>query len=35
MGKELTTIKHAEEIKISHFEEENEMLRKQLQERET
>lgn len=35
MGRDLATVKHAEAIKISHLEAENEMLRKQLQERET
>lgn len=35
MGRELATVKHAEAIKISHLEAENEMLRKQPQERGT
>lgn len=35
MGRELATVKHAEAIKRSHLKVENEMLRKQPQERET
>jgi len=35
MGKELSTIRHREAIRRSHLEEENEMLRKQLQEKDT
>ena len=35
MGRELATVKHVEAVKRSHLEAENEMLRIQLQERET
>jgi len=35
MGKELSIVRHIEAIRRSHLEEQNEMLRKQLQERET
>jgi len=35
MGQELSTVRHIEAIRRSHLEGENEMLRKQLQERET
>ena len=35
MGKELSTIRHTEAIRRSHLEAENEMLRKQLQEKDT
>jgi len=35
MGQELSTVRHIEAIRRSHLEEENEMLRKHLQEKDT